>query len=81
MWLPKIFSERKDAHDDADEQRPTAKPPVVVMPPAAAPVAPRKVAPKPQLKIESPESSGFDPYNSGSFQRKGNAWERVTRRS
>ena len=30
-------------------------------------------------KVSNKAKSGFDPYNSGSFQR-GNAWERVIRR-
>ncbi len=30
-------------------------------------------------KVGSKAKSGFDPYNSGSFER-GNAWERVIRR-
>jgi hypothetical protein len=30
-------------------------------------------------KVSNKAKSGFDPYNSGSFER-GNAWERVIRR-
>lgn len=81
MWLSKIFSGRKDElDDDANEQPAAARPIVYVAPPATAPAAPRKNAPPSQLKIQPRESAGFDPYNSGSFQKRGDAWERISRR-
>jgi len=81
MWLSKIFSGRKDDLDDADEQPSAARPKVIVAPPTpTAPAAPRQAPPNPRLKVAPRESAGFDPYNSGSFQKRGDAWERVTRR-
>lgn len=81
MWISKIFNGRKDASDDDAEHQPIAKPRTIVAPPVVTPMAARKRAPKPQLELESPEKAGFDPYNSGTFQKKGDAWQRVTRRS
>jgi hypothetical protein len=82
MWLPKIFSPQKDELDaDSDERRQPARPTSIVAPPApAAPTASQRAVPKSSLKIAPRENAGFDPYNSGSFHKRGEAWERITRR-
>lgn len=79
MWLARLFGGRKVQVDDE---------PARFAPPASATVQPAKrssgmtkvqgsarSAQKPAAKAKS----GFDPYNSGSFERA-NAWERVIRR-
>lgn len=76
MWFAKLFGGRDDA--SADEE-PSATPPQ--RPATKAPAAPVK---RPQqLSIRNSETEakrkGFDPYNSGSFERH-NAWERTGRR-
>lgn len=74
MWFANLFGGR-DA-EGVDEE-PTAAPPpaavstpAITRPPAQAAGAARLIDPK---------RKGFDPYNSGSFERR-NAWERVGRR-
>jgi hypothetical protein len=71
MWFARFFKRR--VHEAADDE--PARFPVVQLPsPDAAmrahgaPKAPAQAAVK-----------GFDPYNSGSFERR-NAWERVNKR-
>jgi hypothetical protein len=73
MWFARLFGGRDDGSDDelptaAAPQRPvietSANPPQPVQ--NGAKIAPRK--PK-----------GFDPYNSGQFERR-NAWERIGKR-
>jgi hypothetical protein len=70
MWFAKWFGARKQP--EADEPARFASPdltkPAQPVAQSAARSQPRP-APKP----------GFDPYNSGSFERR-NAWERVNRR-
>jgi hypothetical protein len=74
MWFAKWFGGRDDAIE-ADEPARFA-PPEVPRPaqPTAQPVhATAKANSRPAPK------QGFDPYNSGSFERR-NAWERINRR-
>lgn len=33
----------------------------------------------PDLELDAPQESGFDPYNTGTFNRSG-SWERVNKR-
>ena len=78
MWFAKWFGGRSDEHQD-DE-------------PARFPPAPARVdltaqnTRSPQLENKAKPSAqtrkakkGFDPYNSGAFERK-NAWERTNLR-
>jgi hypothetical protein len=78
MWFARLFGGRADEGED-DPPTATAvvrpaNPEAVTRPPARpavkAPVAPAKGT-KPK--------GNFDPYNSGSFERR-NAWERIGRR-
>jgi len=73
MWFAKWFGGRKDRDDE---------------PARFAPVVPRSVAPAKRVQgtgggakaaaDAKQVKSGFDPYNSGSFD-KNQAWERVLR--
>lgn len=77
MWFAKLFGGRDERDDDEEPtavapQRPATRNPTtsaVTKRPAAAPLPGSEVA----------KRKGFDPYNSGSFERR-NAWERVIRR-
>jgi hypothetical protein len=76
MWLSKLFGTRKrEADIDVDEE------------PARfiSSNTHETTGAHPNLKRRTQEalpkaSSGFDPYNSGTFKKKENAWERVVRR-
>jgi hypothetical protein len=75
MWFCKLF--RRNKEEDAYE--PAAHPP-----PAQAKdlngqgaSAPKTASTTPAAKPKS--DYGFDPYNSGAFEKR-NAWERVNRR-
>jgi hypothetical protein len=73
MWFARLFGGRDDGSDDelptaTAPQRPVVNPSATV---AKHPQNGAKVAPK--------KPAGFDPYNSGSFERR-NAWERIGRR-
>ena len=68
---------------------PAPKPPVVVSPskpgePAAAQRrakterAPADVLNNPRLSLDKPADDGFDPYNTGAFNRSA-SWERIGR--
>jgi hypothetical protein len=67
---------------------PAPKPPVVVQTrPAEQPAAPRKpkterapldVLDNPRLTLDKPADDGFDPYNTGAFNRSA-SWERIGR--
>jgi len=75
MWFAKLFGGR-DEHDQDEE--PTAVPPAR----SAAQNPPTSVTKRPAATSpvsDAAKRKGFDPYNSGSFERR-NAWERVTRR-
>lgn len=71
MWFAKWFGGR-DEVPEADEPARFA-PPDVSKP--AQPAAP----PAAKANARPPRKEGFDPYNSGSFERR-NAWERINRR-
>jgi len=74
MWFARLFGGRPD--DGEDDEQPTATP---VVRPATSGAVTRPPAPvKSQAKVV-PKGKGFDPYNSGSFERR-NAWERIGRR-
>ncbi len=53
----------------------TMGPKATVMPPSTERAAPAEKSEKPKAE----PNTGFDPYNSGSFDRK-HAWSRVTKR-
>jgi hypothetical protein len=73
MWFAKWFGGRNEA---VEEDEPARFAPHVSTP--AQPVArPQVQAAKASRSLASPK--GFDPYNSGSFERR-NAWERTQRR-
>jgi hypothetical protein len=70
MWFAKFFGGRKD------DSEPSEHPPHPVALPKAAPGSVR-----PQHKKAQPKqavSKGFDPYNSGTFD-KNKAWEKIVR--
>jgi len=72
MWFAKFFGGRKGKSDD--------EPARFAPPPSARPVQPvRSAQGKASHAAVKKTQGGFDPYNSGSFD-KGNAWERVIRR-
>jgi hypothetical protein len=68
---------------------PASKPPVMIhtRPAEQAPAAPRKpkterapldVLDNPRLTLDKPADDGFDPYNTGAFNRSA-SWERIGR--
>jgi hypothetical protein len=71
MWIAKWFGGRAEVQE---EDEPARHPPVqiAVKPSQAAPVNTLQAAKR------SP-ATGFDPYNSGAFERR-QAWERIKRR-
>jgi hypothetical protein len=75
MWLARLFGGRKaEAEDEPARFAPSARP---VQPmKRSVPSAKRGIHAN---KVADKVKSGFDPYNSGSFERN-NAWERVIRR-
>jgi hypothetical protein len=68
MWFAKWFGGREEVEDTDEPARFAA--PATPAPQQSATVARKKNA---------PAGSGFDPYNSGSFERR-NAWEKVSKR-
>ena len=46
--------------------------------PAKAERTPREVLDNPQLTLDKPPDDGFDPYNTGAFNRSA-SWERIGR--
>lgn len=70
MWFAKWFGGRKETTEDDEPARFSA--PVRTESPAATP-------PRVETKYNPTAKSGFDPYNSGAFERR-NAWERISRR-
>jgi hypothetical protein len=74
MWLGKLFSGRKARHEiDTGEEPARFVAPV-------PPVASQNQDQKQRNQGRTQPKSGFDPYNSGTFKKTDNAWERVTRR-
>ncbi|HKU16208.1 MAG TPA: hypothetical protein VJQ52_17570 [Steroidobacteraceae bacterium] len=69
MWFAKWFGGRKEV-EDTDEPARFAAPEAHRPQQSAATSSPKKPTGSP---------AGFDPYNSGSFEKR-NAWERVSKR-
>jgi hypothetical protein len=70
MWFAKWFGGRKETPEDDEPAR------------FSAPIRseqPVVTTPRPSGKPGQAKGKGFDPYNSGSFERR-NAWERINRR-
>jgi hypothetical protein len=77
MWLGKLFGGRKQPPEiDPDEE------PARFVAPMNPDVTGTPADLKAQLRQKSTASKppGFDPYNSGSFKKKDDAWVRVGRR-
>lgn len=72
MWFARWFRRRTEEID-------TDEPARFAAPNGSTPATPAPVTPPPRRAANAPAAKGFDPYNSGSFQRR-NAWERVSRR-
>jgi hypothetical protein len=70
MWFAKWFGGRNDEVQDTDE-------PARFTAPAARPA--EQSGTTTVRKKGTGSSTGFDPYNSGSFEKR-NAWERVSKR-
>ena len=89
MLFAKLFGGRRQ-EEPADPPTPPVQPRVVrpqavVAPPAAAPTT-KPAAPERHMQVPPAGSAsgkdpsrGFDPYNSGAFNKSG-AWERINRR-
>lgn len=75
MWFAKWFGGRSQREEDYEE--PTATAPVRAPAKSAATTAVKRPAATAVDPVQ--KKKGFDPYNSGSFERR-NAWERVPRR-
>lgn len=75
MWFARLFGGRRD--NGADDELPTAVAPSRPVVNSSAATAER--TPAIQNPVKPAAKKGFDPYNSGSFERR-NAWERVNRR-
>lgn len=76
MWLARLFGRRKVTEDDEPARfAPPSTPPVQAVKRPST-VGKRGIHAD---KVAGKAKSGFDPYNSGSFERA-NAWERVIRR-
>ena len=71
MWFAKWFGGRKAVEEDDEPAR------------HAAPTESRPATAAPQVRrpgdAKASPGKGFDPYNSGAFERR-SAWERVGRR-
>ncbi len=75
MWFAKWFGGRKNEHEDDEPARFSAPEPIQVQK-----TVQRSAAQAPDVaKISAKKKKGFDPYNSGSFDRQ-NAWERTNLR-
>ena len=74
MWLGKWFNRHRDEEND-EPARFSA--PQIVRPPEEEPATQSNGATNKPAKLKP--ATGFDPYNSGAFERR-NAWERIHRR-
>ncbi|MFL6549295.1 MAG: hypothetical protein ACJ8OJ_11410 [Povalibacter sp.] len=74
MWFAKLFGGR-DEHEGYEE--PTAAPTIRAGSQTSTTVTKRPAVTT--SPTNAPKRKGFDPYNSGSFERR-NAWERIGRR-
>lgn len=72
MWFAKWFGGRNDEQDD----EPARVPPGTVR---VSQTAPKSRPAERQSRTSASIKKGFDPYNSGAFERA-NAWERTNRR-
>jgi hypothetical protein len=76
MWLARLFGGRRGK----ETKRPVRIAPRISDSPTPPVKRPLSVGTaKLGIHAEKATKHGFDPYNSGSFER-GNAWERVIRR-
>lgn len=75
MWLARLFGGRKGK----EAERPARIAPRISDSPAPPVKRPPSAGAKRGIHADKATRHGFDPYNSGSFER-GNAWERVIRR-
>lgn len=75
MWFCKWFRRNKD--EDAYEPAAHAPPPAAQGMNGRAASTPKAASTAPASKAKP--DYGFDPYNSGAFEKR-NAWERVSRR-
>lgn len=76
-WLARWFGGRKVHEDEPARFAPPSPPPVRAMKSSSRFGSPRRGIHADE--VADKVKSGFDPYNSGSFERH-NAWERVSRR-
>jgi len=74
MWFARLFGGRPE---EGEDEQPTATP--VVRPATSGALSRPPAQPPVKLQSRKPSAKGFDPYNSGSFERR-NAWERIGRR-
>jgi hypothetical protein len=74
MWFAKWFGGRDEAVEEDEPARHVA--PEVSKPVQELMRSKTRVAGKPDARANA---TGFDPYNSGAFERS-NAWERIGRR-
>ena len=77
MWLGKLFGGRK-APPEIDPDEEPARFVAPIPPEATATGAHQELKRRTQDRLQP--KAGFDPYNSGTFKKKDNAWERVGRR-
>lgn len=77
MWFAKWFGGRT-REEDTDEPARFA-PPNVSRPDQPATTTPSRASGAVRTPAKAAPAGGFDPYNSGSFERR-SAWERVSRR-
>jgi hypothetical protein len=73
MWFAKWFGGRDKEHEDDEPARFPAS--TAVQPSALSTRSASQIQSKPAGAMKK----GFDPYNSGAFERR-NAWERTNRR-
>jgi hypothetical protein len=85
MWLKKLFGARdSEAEFDPDEEPARVPTPAVHLRTGRQRAAAENTVTAPEeLSLVQPEpkqTTGFDPYNSGTFKKRENAWEKVVRR-
>lgn len=75
MWFAKWFG---GATEVEEEDEPARHSPPPMIPKPSAPQSTHTAVQSP-LRTKHAPRKGFDPYNSGAFERR-NAWERINRR-